>query len=171
MFYNYHHHHHVYLSCAGEGGGCSTDTDCCEDLSCEAGTCRQSSVSGHLQSSFFLSPFFSWFYLLLLSPGHLNIIATLALLLGVWVINISRIVDIWWLHWWEFSYRCWGVGSFHWPTLQIDVPTSREIWPHSGSQHSVWRVWQQHWHQDILSDPHCWGELGENNYTARGEVI
>ena len=85
-----------------------------------------------------------------------------------------RIFDIRWLWsiWWLCSsYWCWGVGSLHWPTLQSDVSTRREIPAHSGSQHSVWRVWQRQWHLDILPDPHCWGELGENNYTARGEVI
>ena len=47
LYTNYFHNDDddVYLSCAGEGGGCSTDTDCCGDLSCEDGTCRQSSPS------------------------------------------------------------------------------------------------------------------------------
>ena len=90
--------------------------------------------------------------------------------LALWIIFISRIVDIRWLIFWS-SNRCWGVGSLHRATLYSAIPTCGERLPQPGRSHGVWRrlLWQRH--QDILQDSDWWGDLGGRDYTARGEVI
>ena len=71
---------------------------------------------------------------------------------------------------WLSIWQCWpvsgGLRTIHWPTLSAPGPAGEE----KGSHHGEDDCLRRRLHRDILHHSDWW-RLGENNYTAREQVI